>query len=202
MDVDFYYSIEGPKRTQIKVKNSKFIASVSPIANKEEANSFLQVIRSEFFDATHNCFAYKLGTDGLDVRYSDDGEPKGTAGQPILFAINRYKFSNLIVVVTRYYGGTNLGKGGLARAYTDAAMNSLEICSPLKINLTKKLRVYSTYEDISIIKSLISEFAVSFNEFYTDAVEIEVDIPKSKVEIFVNKLTELTAARSGVMYLS
>lgn len=201
MDIDFYYTIDSPKRTQIKEKNSKFIASVAPVRSKEDATKFLELIKSEFYDATHNCFAYKLGADGLDVRYSDDGEPKGTAGQPILFAINKYKFSDLIVIVTRYYGGTQLGKGGLARAYGDVTKNVLEICLPLKVNLTTKLKVYSTYEDINAVKSLVSEFAIQFNEFYTDAIEIDVDIPKSKVDIFKHKLTEATAGRSGFRYL-
>ena len=202
MEQDFYYTIESPKRTQIKEKNSKFIASVSPIKSKIDANNFLDLIKSEFFDASHHCYAYVLGIDGMEVRAFDDGEPNGSAGKPILFAINKYKFSDLIVVVTRYYGGTNLGKGGLARAYSDVSKNVLEICHPVKVNLTTRIRAYSTYEDLSIVKSLVSEYAVSFNEYYTDSVEIEAEIPKSKVDVFQSKLTDMTAGRSGLMFLN
>lgn len=200
-DKDFYITIDGPKRTQIKEKNSKFIASVSPIKNKEDGHSFLEIIKSEFYDASHHCFSYKLGEEGLDIRYSDDGEPSGSAGKPILFAINKFKYTNVIVVVTRYYGGTKLGVGGLSRAYSDAAKQALEICIPSKVILTQKIKIFSTYEDISAVKSLISEYAVNFDEFYTDAVEILAEIPRSEVKLFEGKLTEATAARSGIMLM-
>ncbi len=201
IEQDFYITIDGPKRTQIKEKNSKFIASVTPIKNKDEAQSFLEIIKSEFHDASHHCFSYKLGEEGLDIRYSDDGEPSGSAGKPILFAINKFKYTNVIVIVTRFYGGTKLGVGGLSRAYSEAAKQVLEICSPSKVILTQKIKIFSTYEDILAVKSLISEFAVNFHEFYTDSVEISAEIPRSQVKIFEGRLIEATAARSGIMLM-
>lgn len=201
IDQDFYITIDGPKRTQLKEKNSKFIASVAPIKNKEEAQSFLELIKSEFHDASHHCFSYKIGIDGLDIRYSDDGEPTGSAGKPILFTINKFKYTNIIVIVTRYYGGTKLGVGGLSRAYSDASNQVLEICVPTKVILTQKIKIFSTYEDISTVKSLISEFAVHFQEFYTDSIEITAEIPKSQVRIFESRLIDATSARSGIMLM-
>lgn len=194
---DTYFTISSKPRAEIKIKGSRFIAHASTAANKEEALEFLSAVRSEFYDATHNCFAYKFGADGLEFRSSDDGEPSGSAGNPILFAINKYNFSDIIVIVTRYFGGTKLGKGGLARAYSEAAGEVLEMCSKRVVYLTKNIRVHCTYEDVSIIKRLIEEFAVSFTEDYTDSVVFEVKVTYSKVKLFTDQVVSSTQARAG-----
>ena len=90
-DTDFYYTISNLSRVEIKIKGSKFIASARNIASKDEANEFINSMRSEFHDATHNCFAYRIGNNGLEYRFSDDGEPNGTAGKPILFSIKKFE---------------------------------------------------------------------------------------------------------------
>ena len=111
-EIDKYYTIKAAKRTEIKIKGSKFIGSAIPVNTKEEALNKLQDIRSEFYDATHNCFAWQIGHDKNDFRFSDDGEPSGSAGKPILQAIEKFNISNVLVVVTRFFGGTKLGVGG------------------------------------------------------------------------------------------
>lgn len=173
---DYYYTIAKPFRAEQKIKGSKFIASVASVSTRDEALQFLEQIRSEFFDATHNCFAYRLGPNGLEYRAADDGEPSGSAGKPILFAITKFELSDIIVVVTRYFGGTKLGVGGLARAYSSTAELALSQCERKAIHITAPVKVLCTYEDVSTIKKLIDEYAVGFSEQYSDAVEFIVDL--------------------------
>lgn len=201
MNKDFYYTIARPNRAEQKIKGSKFIASVASVSNRDEALHFLEQIRSEFFDATHNCFAYRLGPNGLEYRAADDGEPSGSAGKPILFAINKFDLSDIIVVVTRYFGGTKLGVGGLARAYSSTAELVLTQCERKIVHLTIPLKVLCTYEDVSVIKKLIDEYAVSYSEFYSDAVEFQVNLHSSKLEEFQKKVISHTNGRAGVILL-
>ncbi len=194
---DAYYTIKSRRRAEIKIKGSKFIGTAIPAANKEAAKEELGKVRSEFYDATHNCFAHKIGSKGLEYGFSDDGEPSGSAGKPILFEINKYDVSNVLVVVTRYFGGTKLGVGGLSRAYSQAAAEALNLCDRKKITIVKTVSVHCTYEDVGAVKRLVAERAVKFEETYLDAVEFEAKIPESEVKRFQKDLTELTAARAG-----
>lgn len=201
MSKEFYYTIAKPFRAEQKIKGSKFIASVANVSTRDEALQFLEQIRSEYFDATHNCFAYRLGTEGLDVRFGDDGEPNGSAGKPILFSIKKYDFSDIIVVVTRYFGGTKLGVGGLSRAYSSTTELALSQCEKKIIHITFPIRVLCSYEDVSNIKKLISELAVSATEDYKDSVEFIVNIHQSRIEEFERKVIASTNGRAGVFPL-
>jgi uncharacterized YigZ family protein len=196
---DKYYTIEKQERSEIKIKRSRFIASAIPAKNKEIAMQELGTIRTEFYNARHNCFAYRIGADGMEFRYSDDGEPNGSAGNPILFSIKKYDVSDLIVVVTRFFGGIKLGVGGLARAYGEASDSVLEICIRKPVYITKTVRVFCTYEDLSAVKKIIDKFAVSFSESYHDAVEIEAEISLSQIDEFINMITESTSGRAGTL---
>jgi uncharacterized YigZ family protein len=195
--MDYYYSIEEHKAFEQKIKGSRFIANIFPINSKEEADEYLTKVRKEHYDATHNCYAYIIGANGLEYRANDDGEPNGSAGNPILFSIKKYKLSDVLVVVTRFYGGTKLGVGGLARAYGGTAEEVVKISKRRQIDITKKVKVFTTYDDINVIKRLLDEYAISFDEVYTDTIEITADIPVSKVEQFRKDITEQTADRSG-----
>lgn len=199
--IDTYKTIAKPHRAEMKIKGSKFIASVAGVHDKDAAMLFLNTIRSEFFDATHNCFAYRIGFDGMEFRAADDGEPNGSAGKPILFTINKFDLSDIIVVVTRYFGGTKLGVGGLARAYSDTAELALSECETKIIHRTIPVRIMCIYEDVTMIKKLIDEYAVSFEESYSDAVEYIVSIHLSKAEEFKNRIISITNARAGVMMM-
>lgn len=198
---DIYYTIENKERIEIKVKGSKFIASAIQVSNKEEAMIFLKDIRSEFHDATHNCFAYKIGPEGMEFRFSDDGEPNGTGGKPILFSIQKHDLSNILVVVTRFYGGTKLGVGGLARAYGGAANDVLSITKKLPVYIIVQIRVFCTYEDIDPVKRIVSKMAITFDEEYHDVIEILASIPRSKVDEFTRMITSATSGRAGTVVL-
>ena len=118
---DEYTTLRARARASLTVRGSRFLAEAVPVREKEECDEVVRVLRKEYFDATHHCFAYRLGPEGMQFRTNDDGEPAGTAGKPILAAIDGAELAGVIVVVTRYFGGTKLGAGGLARAYREAA---------------------------------------------------------------------------------
>lgn len=196
---DTYHTIETEQRAEFKVKSSVFIGTATPINSKEQAIERLEMIRKEFYDATHNCYAYRLGEKGLDFRAADDGEPNGTAGKPILFSIQKYGVSDILLVVTRYFGGTKLGTGGLARAYSASADAVLSVCTKKPVYKTSLVRVFCTYEDVKTILKLLEKHAVSFEGDYRDAIEFTAHVFSSKVEQFSNELTTLTNGRSGIV---
>lgn len=194
-DKDKYETIENSVRTEIKIKGSKFISTVIPVKSIEEADRKLHEIRHEFYDATHNCFSYKLGKKGEPFRYSDDGEPSGSAGKPIYFTITKYTLSDILVVVTRYFGGTKLGVGGLVRAYSDSAEESLKIVKRKIIHITSTFMIECDYTDISLIKKLIDKYAIKFTEEYTDRVKYNIQIPISRTEEFPQIVYELSEGK-------
>lgn len=199
--VDTHFTIRARERTEIKVRGSRFIASVAPVTTKEDAVEFVESIRKEFYDATHNCYAYRLGATGLLFRTADDGEPNGSAGKPILFSIQKYGVSDVVLVVTRYFGGTKLGVGGLARAYTQAADDALALCEKIAVTQTTSVKVFCVYEDVAIIKRLMNQMEARYDEEYRDAVEFVAYIPQSRVDEFLVLITESTNGRAGAVLL-
>ncbi|MCL2040178.1 MAG: IMPACT family protein [Bacteroidetes bacterium] len=198
--IDNYYTIDSPQNAEIKIKGSKFIGYVFPVSNKEIAILKLHEIKVKHFDATHNCFAYKIWNSN-EYRTSDDGEPSGTAGTPILLTIKKYDFNDILVVVTRYFGGTKLGVGGLVRAYTKSAESVLELCEKKIVNITNAVLVNCRYEEISLVKRIINEYAVSFAEEYTDVVRITAQIPLSKTDNFISTITYSTNAKASAIII-
>ena len=194
---DVYYTSLRPERTEIKIKGSRFIASAKSVSSKEEAISYLNDIKSEFHDARHNCFAYRIGKEGMEFRASDDGEPSGSAGKPILFTIKKYGLTDIIVVVTRYFGGTKLGVGGLARAYSDSSEETLKISKRKPIYIVNPVKIFCTYEDINAVKRLVDEYSINFQDYYADSIEINANIPASQAKRFSAELTSKTSGRAG-----
>jgi uncharacterized YigZ family protein len=156
-------------------------------------------IRKEFYDATHNCFAYRLGYKGLDFRAADDGEPSGSAGKPMLFILQKYDVSDILVVVTRYFGGTKLGVGGLSRAYSEATAAALELCERIPVYRTVALRVLCVYEDVSVVRQIIERYALKYESDYRDIAEFTVAVPLSADEEFIAAITAATNARAGAV---
>ena len=199
---DFYYTIQQRERTSIKVRGSEFIATAIPVSSKDQALKELESLRSEFWDATHNCFAYRIGKGGLEFRTSDDGEPSGSAGKPILFVLHKYDVSDILMVITRYYGGTKLGVGGLARAYSDSTSAVLELCVKIPVYFTKDIKVLCIYEDVDIVRRIIDAYAINSDSEYRDAVEFIARIPESQCETFMNEIISATSGRAGAMILN
>ncbi len=186
-------------RSEIKVRGSRFIATAIPVRSKDEANDVIDQIRKEFWDATHNCFAYQLAPNGAEYRFSDDGEPSGTAGKPILFSIQQRDLLDVLVVVTRYFGGTKLGAGGLARAYADATNDVLEQATVVVNWPTTRVRVFTPYDDLSEVRRLVETHTEEFEEEFRDVVIYTASIRDDRLDMFSDELTERTAGRAGLV---
>lgn len=196
-----YLSITSSVRIEQKVRNSRFIATALPVGSRDQATAELARIQKEFWDATHNCYAYRLAPDGLNYRFSDDGEPSGSAGKPILFALGQHNLVNVLVVVTRYFGGTKLGVGGLVRAYGDAANAALNIAEVVEHFPTDVLRIFTPYEDMRVVRSLVDRYAISFTEEFHDAVRYTMTIRSDRLAEFSAELTEASQGRAGLVQL-
>ena len=117
---DSYKTILIPSEGELKVSKSKFISQIYPVTNSEEVNQTLTSAKKKYYDAAHHPYAYRLGSDENNFRYSDDGEPSGSGGKPIMEVIDKFELTNILIVVTRYFGGVKLGVGGLRRAIFEA----------------------------------------------------------------------------------
>ncbi len=190
---DSYTSIEAPKRHEIKVRGSRFIASVCPVSSLEEAERALSELRREFFDATHHCYAYRLGPERSKFRAVDAGEPSGTAGKPILAAIDRRGFTDVIVVVTRYFGGTKLGTGGLARAYGEAAGEVLAAATPRVCYAMITLRASFPHAMVGPVMHTVGKAGARVEATeYDDEVHLALSIRASRAEELEAALVEGT----------
>lgn len=192
---DFYLTISKSESLEIKIKGSKFIGFAFPVQNKQEAEELLEKHRKQFYDATHNCFAYSIGLNDDVFRFSDDGEPSGTAGKPIYQAIKHFDYKNILVVVTRYFGGTKLGVGPLARAYYDTAFEVLKKCEQKIEYKTRTLELQFDYTQINIIKRILEPYAIETKEDYADYVHFRTKLLQSKFEFVFDKIHEATQGR-------
>lgn len=198
---DTYRIIAGPTRAEIKVKGSRFIAEALPASTPTEAEVQVAAIRKREYDATHHCWAYRTGADGAQFRSSDDGEPSGTAGAPILRQIDAKEVTNTLVVVTRYYGGTKLGTGGLIRAYGDAAAVAMADTVVREEIVRVTLKIRFPYDETSPAMRLIEEMDASMTgSTYGDDTELEVAVRASRVEAFREAFVERLRGR-GVIRL-
>lgn len=178
---------------EIVEKKSRFIATVLPVDREEEALEFIEKMKKKYWNATHNCYAYVIGERHEIQRFSDDGEPGGTAGRPMLDVLLGEDIHNVAVVVTRYFGGTLLGTGGLVRAYSSAAKAGLAS----SVIITKipgfKLRISTDYTGLGKIQYILGERKIPvLDTIYTDKVEIELVIPAAQKEQVTDALTEGT----------
>lgn len=197
---DSYRTIEGDATATLKVDGSRFIAEAIPVSDRTAVENGLQLVRDREHKATHHCSAYRLGRDGHDFHYDDDGEPSGTAGQPILRQIDGRDLTNTLVVVTRYFGGTKLGTGGLVRAYGDAADAALDQAAIVERIVRTPVRVRFDYDDTAAARQLLQRFDVSIQESdYTDVTEWTVRVRASEVDAFVEAFTDALAARGTVV---
>lgn len=194
---DFYYTVDTPLRApELKVKGSRFIADITPVYSKEDVEETLSKLRKEFHDASHHCFAYRLGADAMHVRAADDGEPVGTAGKPILLVLTARKLTNTLLVVTRYFGGTKLGTGGLARAYAEAAQQAVSMAKIVRIFLTAETTLEVHYEDIPRMERLIHAFGGQIAEStYLESVTLRALIRRSQIEEFQKAVRETFQGR-------
>ncbi|HTY11570.1 MAG TPA: YigZ family protein [Bacteroidota bacterium] len=190
---DEYRSIKSASTAVMKVEGSKFIAGAFPVEGQSQAEASLAKVRKEYFDATHHCFAYALGSEGKEFRYSDDGEPSGTGGVKILAAIQSRNLSDILVVVTRYFGGTKLGTGGLGRAYFESAGQALSGAEVIQKLVTEELEMTFPYDETSKVMNALSHLkAKIIDTIYDDDVTLRVSVRKSSEKSLGETLVDAT----------
>lgn len=178
---------------EVIINKSKFIGYAMPIETEEEALEFIDKIKTKHRDATHNVYAYVVGMDSNIQRFSDDGEPSGTAGIPALEVIKKEDLRNVVVVVTRYFGGIKLGAGGLIRAYTRGAKIGLEAGQIVDMILHQKVKVRIDYTLYGKIENFLLNGGYFVDEtVFDDAVNIFVYIENQELEKFQNLITDMT----------
>jgi uncharacterized YigZ family protein len=191
---DHYRTVRTEVRLETKVQGSRFIGIALPVRSKEDAATALRVIKKEFHDATHHCYAYRLGPGSEQFRSSDDGEPGGTGGRPILAAIEHRGMSDVLVVVVRYFGGTKLGIPGLGRAYGHAAEAALDAAEPVERYDADRWTVTFPHEQTHAVMHLVSELGATIvDTSYDEEVHLTVEIRKSLTEELRQSLVERTS---------
>lgn len=184
---------------EIVEKKSRFIAHVYPISSEEDALQHIERIKKEYWDARHNCFAYVIGPNQELQRFSDDGEPSGTAGKPILEVLLGEDIHNVLVIVTRYFGGTLLGTGGLVRAYSSATKIGLEACVITERCEGKKVSVKTDYNGLGKLHYIVEQMQISIlDTIYTDSVEVILIVPVWQERELEKKITEATAGKANL----
>ena len=188
-------TLKAPGEAKKEFKNSAFIGRAIPVKNEDEAKEFIKQIKERHSDANHNVSAYliKSGND-LAMKYDDDGEPAGSCGKPIFKVMELKEIHNAVVVVTRYFGGTKLGFGGLTRAYRETAAAAIEDAGILEIHETINLKIRFEYPQTQKIKNLIltQDYGNIISEQYSDEVEFTLEVIKEKENDFTEKLANLT----------
>jgi uncharacterized YigZ family protein len=187
-EIDSYFTIDAALRApELKERSSRFIADLMPVSSKDEIDAHLGAIRKEFYDATHHCYAYRLGPAGEPMRAADDGEPAGTAGKPILQILTAAGLTNILCIVTRYFGGTKLGTGGLVRAYSDAAAAAVALAARKEVVLTDSFTMECSYEMQPSVERFFAMFEVAGRSSeFGERVNYRVAIRKSLVPQFVH----------------
>ena len=182
-----------------KVRGSRFLAIAAPVSTPEQALAVVERARKRFHDARHWGFAWRLGPSGAEQRYSDDGEPSGSTGKPIFQEIEGRELCDVVVVVTRWFGGTKLGVGGLVRAYGGAAAAALDLAERRTVVLTERIALTYAYDCAGPIEGLLSELELRPAEAqYTDEVQLVLDVPLARVEHLLEQFRDRTAGRGRV----
>ena len=182
---------------ELTEKKSRFIATTRPVETEEEALAFIEEMRKKYWDARHNCFAYVIGDKGELQRCSDDGEPSQTAGRPMLDVLLGEEVRNVCAVVTRYFGGTLLGTGGLVRAYSGAVQEGLKNSVIVTKRLADRLEVQTDYNSVGKIQYIAAQAGITaLDSQYTDSVRFTFLVPADHTEQFCAQITEGTSGKS------
>lgn len=184
---------------ELVVKKSKFLAVAKPVSNEQEAHAIIEALKKKYWDAAHTVFAYQIGERNEIQRYSDDGEPSGTAGIPLLDILRGQNIQNAMIAVTRYFGGTLLGTGGLVRAYGHSGAEAVRSAEVIEKNLYESLKIFTDYTSFGKI-----QYAALQNEHiiqkvnYTEQVEMDVLVLTDAAGSFIKEIADLTAGQARV----
>jgi len=198
---DTYTTLVGVSRYEPdKIKGSRFIACVAPATTEQAAADFLDEVRADFDDARHVCYAWSLGAAGDRTRSSDDGEPSGSAGRPILMQIEGHEITDAVIAVVRYFGGVKLGVGGLMRAYGGAAGQALDRAELRRVEVRTELRCTHPYGDSGAVQSVLSAWDLTASDgSYGADVAFTVHVGIRRVDEFEDTLRDATAARVRIV---
>ncbi len=193
---DSYWTIKKNAEAELKIRGSRFIGFVFNIQNQDQADQLIHSIRKKYYSATHHCTAWRIGLDGNHFRLNDDGEPHGTAGKPILDAIDSNHLTDVLCVVTRYYGGVKLGTGNLARAYGECALKTLERAGKTEKFIEQELTVIFDYDYTGAVMAELSNQScrIVHTEYLND-VRMTIAVRMSLAEKMQNHLIEATAGK-------
>ena len=195
---ELYITLSGEGSADFEVKRSVFIGHAKHVTSEEQASEFIKVKKKEYADATHNCWGYVL-RGGIVARYSDDGEPQGTAGVPILETIRKSGVNDAVVVVTRYFGGTLLGAGGLVRAYSQGAKIALEAAGIVTYEKYSEFLLECSYSDSQKYIALLPKYgAVIDNADFADRVTLRFAVKKSGSLPLIEKIAEMSGGKDSL----
>jgi len=191
-EADFYTTIEKPSVAEFKDRSSKFIAYAFPIATADDFKKHLQLLKKEHPKAVHHCFAYRIGTDGNNFRSSDDGEPSGTAGKPILGQIDSKGITDVAVIVVRYWGGTMLGVPGLINAYKTATALALQVTPMVEKQIELNYSIEFDYTQMNEVMLIMKNFncTIHSNEMQLFC-QLQAGIPKNRLQEVLYRLNDL-----------
>lgn len=194
-----YYTVKNKAESELSIKKSRFISNVAPVESTDQAEDFILSIKEKYREATHNVYAYLIGHQGLIQKASDDGEPSGTAGRPILEVIKNKNLQNVVIVVTRYFGGKLLGTGGLIRAYGQSAVQGIEAANEVEKILHTRLSVSVEYTQYGVLQRRIEELELPLeNVDYTELVTINVLAKTAETENIKGMFINLTNGQASV----
>lgn len=187
-----YITIANEFRTEYIIEKSRFIATIAPVSTEEEAQAFIQRMSKEFWDATHNCTAYAIGPRQEQQRSSDNGEPSGTAGKPMLEVLKKTAITNVAVVVTRYFGGIKLGAGGLIRAYSHSVAKAVQEGPKLLIAPRQIVSLTIDYSYFGSVERQLQTLGLPYQPSFTDTISLEIYVELSFVSELETTITNLT----------
>jgi uncharacterized YigZ family protein len=193
-----YQTVAGRGQARFEITGSEFIGHVAPATTVEEAEDFVALIREEYDDATHNVPAYRVRADPLREYSSDDAEPSGSAGKPALNVLVQREIENVVAVVTRYYGGTNLGVGGLARAYSRAVKEGVDGAGVVTERPHERFEIGVEYDDSGTVRGILESEGVDFEADYGEAVAFAVRVPETEADALRDRIRSATSDRADL----
>jgi len=196
---DQYQTVGGRGQARFEIRGSEFIGHVAPARTVEAAEAFVESVREEYDDATHNVPAYRVRADPLREYQNDDAEPSGSAGKPALNVLVQRDIENAVAVVTRYYGGTNLGVGGLARAYSRAVKEGVDDAGVVTERPHERFEITIEYDDSGTVRGILESEGVEFEAEYSEAVTFALRVPESDAATLRDRIRSATSGRADII---
>lgn len=197
-DGDAYLTVAGRGQAEFTIQGSEFIGHVAPAETVEDAEDFVAEVKEAYPDATHNVPAYRVRADPLREWSSDEGEPSGSAGKPALGVLQGQELENVAVVVTRYYGGTNLGVGGLVRAYSRAVKEAVADAGTVEEVPHEHVMITVTYDDSGTVRGILESVGVEFEADYQADVRFDARVPTAEIDGLLDRIQSATSGRADV----